>query len=255
MQLIYSIQSEWLKTRKSAGAWLSLVGGLFIPIVFLIGLIYNHETLSGYGDEQNVWTTHFFQVWQGMVVFLLPMGIVLVTSLITQVEFRNNTWKQLHTTPQFYSTIFAAKLIVILGLTLQFFLYFNLGFILSGIIPSLLFEKSLPDATFPFGQIIFDNLKILLTCLPVIAFQFLLSLRFKNFLVPIGVGLIFLVTTLIILGNWEYDYLSPFSYSPLTVMGSPEKMKEINIYWCSTIYFIVFTLISYLMYINRSEKG
>lgn len=62
-------------------------------------------------------------IFSGMAIdgsFLLPMGLILATSLITQMEFRNNTWKQLHTTPQKYSTIFTAKFIVIIGLTLQF---------------------------------------------------------------------------------------------------------------------------------------
>lgn len=255
MQLINSIKSEWLKTRKSAAAWLCIIGGLFIPVIFLIGLLYNGETISVYGDVENVWTAHFFEVWQGMVVFLLPMGLVLATSLITQMEFRNNTWKQLHTTPQPYYIIFLAKFIVIIGMTLQFFLYFNLGFILSGVIPSLVTDKSLPDATFPFDQFFTSNWKIFLTCLPVLAFQFLISLKFKNFLVPIGVGLMLLVGTLILVGNWDYVYLSPFSYSPLTMMSSPEMLKGVNIYNWSVGYFIVFMIISYIMYTQKAEKG
>ncbi|MBL0278842.1 MAG: ABC transporter permease [Bacteroidetes bacterium] len=181
MQLINSIKSEWLKTRKSAASWLCLIGGLFIPLIFLIGFLYNGETLSTYGEVENVWTAHFFQVWQSMVVFLLPMGLILATSLITQMEFRNNTWKQLHTTPQPYYVIFWAKFIVIIGMTLQFFFYFNLGFLLSGIIPSLVVDKQLPDATFPYSQFFTSNWKIFVTCLPVLALQFLISLRFKNF--------------------------------------------------------------------------
>ena len=255
MQLINSIKSEWLKTRKSAASWLCLIGGLFIPLIFLIGFLYNGETLSTYGEVENVWTAHFFQVWQSMVVFLLPMGLILATSLITQMEFRNNTWKQLHTTPQPYYVIFWAKFIVIIGMTLQFFFYFNLGFLLSGIIPSLVVDKQLPDATFPYSQFFTSNWKIFVTCLPVLALQFLISLRFKNFLVPIGVGLMLLVATLILVGNWEHVYLSPFSYSPLTMMGTPETMKNINIYNWSCYYFIAFMVINYLMYIRKAEKG
>jgi lantibiotic transport system permease protein len=255
MELINSIKSEWLKTRKSAAAWLCVIGGLFIPLIFLIGFIYNKETLAMYGEGENVWTQHFFQVWQAMVIFLLPMGLVLATSLITQMEFRNNTWKQLHTTPQKYSIIFAAKFAVILGMTLQFFLYFNVGFILSGVIPSLLFDKGLPEVAFPFEQFFESNGKIFITCLPILALQFLISLKFKNFLVPIGVGLVLLVTTLIVVGNWEHAYLSPYSYGSLTIMGSPETLEKINIYWLSVLYFAVFMAASFVLYINKSEKG
>ena len=38
--------------------------------------------------------------WEFMGFFLLPIGVILTTSLVTQLEFRSNTWKQLHTTPQ-----------------------------------------------------------------------------------------------------------------------------------------------------------
>ena len=140
-------------------------------------------------------------------------------------------------------------------MTLQFFFYFNLGFLLSGIIPSLVVDKQLPDATFPYSQFFTSNWKIFVTCLPVLALQFLISLRFKNFLVPIGVGLMLLVATLILVGNWEHVYLSPFSYSPLTMMGTPETMKNINIYNWSCYYFIAFMVINYLMYIRKAEKG
>lgn len=255
MELINSIKSEWLKTRKSAAAWLCVIGGLFIPLIFLIGFIYNKETLAMYGEGENVWTQHFYQVWQVMVIFLLPMGLVLSTSLITQMEFRNNTWKQLHTTPQKYSTIFSAKFIVILGMTLQFFIYFNVGFILSGIIPSLLFDRGLPDVVFPFEQFFLSNGKIFLTCLPILALQFLISLRFKNFLVPIGVGIVLLVGTLIVVGNWEHAYISPYSYGSLTVMGSAETLEKTNIYWLSILYFAVFMIASFVLYTNKSEKG
>lgn len=255
MQLINSIKSEWLKTRKSASSWLSIIGGLFIPIIFIIGFLYNHKTIATYGEEGNNWTSHFFQVWQAMVVFLLPMGLVLATSLITQMEFRNNTWKQLHTTPQHFRTIFVAKFIVILLMTLQFFVFFNLGFLLSGILPSLIFDHSLPNASFPFDQFFTSNGKIFLTCLPILAFQFLISLRFKNFLVPIGVGLVLLVSTLIMIGNWKYAYLSPFSYCSLTMMGTPEMLADVNIYWLSIIYFAIFMGTSFWLYINNKEKG
>jgi lipoprotein signal peptidase len=43
MQLINSIKSEWLKTRKSAASWLCLIGGLFIPLIFLIGFLYKNR--------------------------------------------------------------------------------------------------------------------------------------------------------------------------------------------------------------------
>jgi ABC-type Na+ transport system ATPase subunit NatA len=57
----------------------------------------------------------------------LPMGVVLVTSLIVQLEYRSNAWKQLAAAPVSYPAVYLAKLGVILVLLLEFFVLFNLG--------------------------------------------------------------------------------------------------------------------------------
>ena len=41
-----------------------------------------------------------------MGTLLLPMGVILVTSLVAQVEVRNNAWKQVHSAPLPYATLF-----------------------------------------------------------------------------------------------------------------------------------------------------
>src|SRR5690349_20931263 len=98
MQFINSLHSEWLKTKRSTASWLSLIGGLFIPLIYFIGFIKNHQTINDY--KSNILENHFIQLWRNVVGFLLPMGLILICSLITQIEYKNNAWKQLHTTPQ-----------------------------------------------------------------------------------------------------------------------------------------------------------
>lgn len=255
MMILQSIKSEWLKTKHSIATWLCLIGGTFIPLIFLIGMLKDHRTIDMYQGELNAWTYYFFQVWQYMQVFLLPMGLILATSLITQVEYRNNTWKTVHTTPQSYTAIFMAKFIVLLGMTGLFFLYFNATWCLSAAIPSLIFAGHFPPVDFPWNQFLTSNGKILLTCLPVLALQFLLSLHFKNFLVSIGIGLLLVVGSLILTGQWEYAYTIPYSYPALTIMGDAAQLEKIHIYaWCLG-YFIVFLTFGYVLYVTRKAKG
>src|SRR5262245_13811522 len=131
MKLLHSIQSEWLKTKRSTASWLCLIGGFFIPVIFLIIFLKDKSSIV-HIPIRNLWEMHFRQLWQNMSMFLLPMGVIMAASLITQVEFRNNTWKQLHTTPQSYTTVFTAKFVVIVIMTLKFFVFFNLGIFISG---------------------------------------------------------------------------------------------------------------------------
>src|SRR5882762_1655331 len=100
MNFIHSFQSEWLKTKRSAAAWLTLIGGFFIPVIILTDLLLNYKSLPVAYLAPHFWDRHFSKSWQSMAFFLLPVGVILASSLITQLEFRNNAWKQLLVTPQ-----------------------------------------------------------------------------------------------------------------------------------------------------------
>lgn len=255
MNFLNSLQSEWLKTRRSAASWLCLFGGFFLPLLYLIGQLKNHRTLDDPSIELNGWILYSKQLWQFMGILLLPVGIVLAASLLAQTEYRNNTWKQLHTTPQSYTVIFAAKFIAILLMTLKFFVFFNLGMLLSGAIPSLIFNGALPEDPLPVTYLVKINIKMLLSCLPIIALQYLLSTLFKNFLVPVGIGLLAVIGSLILLEGWKYAWLIPYSYGPILSMQRKDIVVAGNMYWWVIGYFIVFMLSAYVLYRTKKAKG
>jgi hypothetical protein len=254
MNFLQSFTSEWLKTKRSASFWLTVVGGLFIPTIYLIGFLYMGKSINSSEGPINIWIQHFNQSWQNMAFFLLPMGVILVTSLITQMEYKNNTWKQVHTTPQTYITLFLAKLSVILVLVFQFFVFFTIGLILSAIIPTLIFDGNLGNQSFPVYKIGVGTLKFFIACLPIVAIQYLLSLRFKNFIVPIGIGLCFLIGSLI--GNsWEHIYLSPYSFGFLNVSPLLKLSCSWDLRIIATISFTLISVVNFFMYFNKKEKG
>lgn len=257
MQFIYSLQSEWLKTKRSAASWLCIIGGFFIPTIYLIVFLVKSRTIEYGVEDGNVWEGHFTNLMRNMKAFLLPMGVIMASSLITQMEFKNNTWKQLHTTPQSLTTIFLAKFSVIAIMTVKFFVFFTIGVILSGLIPCLIIKGKLPDDPFPFLFFIKENCKVFILCLPIMAVQYLISLRFKNFLVPVGIGLVGLIGSMI--GSiWEYIYVSPYSYVFLDNVKDLPFFKgkiNINLYQGAIIYFSLLMLTSYFMFTKKKEKG
>ncbi len=253
---IHSVQSEWLKKKRSAAFWLTFIGGLFIPLIIFIARIAEPEKLAAEQAEPEFWKIHFGNSWQPMAMFLLPFGIILVTSLVTQMEFKNNSWKQLHALPQSLTTVFFAKLTVILLMMLQVFVLFNIGIYLSGVLPSLFFKDVLyPAADFPFMGFLKGNTKFFIDCLPIVALQYILSLQFKNFLVPIGGGLAIYIASMISM-NWKYAYLLPYTYCPLNFIGRILRgTQPMSIHLLALCYFVVFTVIGYLLFINKKEKG
>ncbi len=255
---IHSFQSEWLKTRHSLAAWLVILGAFFIPAIMVsVRIMYAH-TLAADSTSPDFWEKIFSNSWQMMALLLLPMGIILATSLITQLEFRNNTWKQLHTTPQYLTTIFVAKLAVILVMLVQLFLLFNIGIYLVGVLPHLLFGVALPRQAFPFDFFLKKNTYFFVDCLPIVALQYLISLQFKSFLVPLSVGIGMLVASLTAV-EWQYGYLIPYTYCPLNffVLRNAEiaVKPSFSIHVWAFGYFVLFTIVGYILYITQKEKG
>lgn len=258
MNFINSFQSEWLKKKRSLASWLVLVGAFFTPVIVLLVRLKNYQALPKIYAAEDFWTKIWFTTWESMTILLLPIGIILATALISQLEYKNNAWKQLHTTPQGYPTIFFAKLSVVLVMMIELFVLFNLGMYLSGIIPSLIFSSvPFPAAPIPFKEFLFGNVNFFIECLPILALQYLISLHFKNFLVPVGVGFVIWVLG-IGMTSWEYSYLFPYNQGVIDFLRSSGNLKRevsANLPLIAAVYFVVFIIAGYILYITKKEKG
>ena len=122
-------------------------------------------------------------------------------------------------------------------------------------LPSLIFSRRMPDASFPLTQLLELNAKFFISCLPILTLQYLLSLLFQNFLVSIGIGLLMVTGALILIETWEYAWINPYCYCPMIVMLQRKMPEPVNVYWLAVAYSAVFTGIAYLLYRFRKVKG
>lgn len=253
---IHSFQSEWLKKQHTASSWMIIICAFFMPLFVLTIRLIAPEAAALEVNNKHFWGMMHYRNWVAMGMFLLPLTLILVTSLITAIELKNNAWKQIHTTPQTYSNIFFSKLAVILTMVLQLILLLNIGIFLSAIIPSVVFKTvSFPVEQFPFMKYLKSSFYFFIDCLPVLALQYLLSLRFRNFLASIGIGFALLVFSLLSL-NWKYGYIVPYIYLPLNFEENQNYIDQtVNRHWCAFIYFIIITIINYSFYIFKKEKS
>jgi lantibiotic transport system permease protein len=255
---IAGFQSEWLKKRRSLAVWLVLIGSLFTPAVTLLIALTHRDKLPKQYADANFWSSYWMQCWQPMTFVLLPLGIVLATSLVLQLEFKNNTWKQVHATPQSYSTIFFAKFVVLLVMMGQLFLLFNVFTFTTAWVPPLFFaEVAFPEGRVPWRQLLEDNVSIFVLSMPILTLQYLLSLHFKNFLIPVGAGMvIWLLGTLAL--SWKYSFIFPYLYTAfyqLVAQGAQLHSAVPNVHMLAIGYSILFTAIAYGLYITKSDKG
>ena len=253
MNLIISIKAEIIKTKRSASFWLSILGAMVIPGIFFLAYII--EPGKSYSQT---WDIHFLQGWQVFNAFLLPMFIILICSLIPQIEYKNNAWKQVFASPQSIGNIFFSKYLTIFIMVLFLFLAFNILLILAAIIPNFFYNKfTFLSGSFDWTQVARLNVKTFISLMAIISFQYWLSLRFRNFIVPIGIGLGLLVTALILYQfQWKHIYKVPYAFPVLTMEGIRETEFKLQNHELNAIgYFLFFTLLAFLDMRYRKERG
>jgi hypothetical protein len=249
MNFINSLHCELLKIKGSALLWVSIAGSIVLSMVFTLRFIYLRFHIDLWA-EGNAWERLYLQNARPFAGFLLPIGVILICSLITQIEYRNNNWKQLHTTPQTYVTIFLAKFTTLLVVTFIVFFFFNVGVLVNGIAPNLIVSGSFPRDAIPFHFLLEQTFKSFISILPIIGLQYLLSLQYKNFIVAIGAGLVLYVGTMP-MSRVDFSFLSPYSYA---LHYFDQNFNEHH-YLRAIIYFVLVFTISFFLYIKKKEKG
>ncbi len=189
----------------------------------------------------------------------IAMGAVLATSLIVQIEYRNNAWKQVHALPLGLATLYFSKLTIVVLMLVQFIVPFNLGIWLSAALPAwLLPGVTMPAASIPFALFLYDDLRFLAACLPIVALQYLLSLRFANFMVPVGIGFMLWVGSLAALSS-RWGVLSSYAYTMLEYLGGQPQTKlpppMLAVPWLAIGYAAVFIATGYVLFASRRQKG
>ena len=256
---ISSLRSEWLKKKRSLASWMVIIGAMFVPVIIILArLIYSDQMLKIY-ESQKFWNKLWANSWQATAIFLLPLGSIMATSLVTQLEYKNNAWKQLHAAPIGYTTLFFSKLLVIAVMLLQFFILFNIAIYLSAIIPRLFVSGvPFPTAPFPFTYFLREDLLYFVDTLPIIGLQYLLSLHYKNFLVSFGAGIILWIGAVGAI-NWRFGYFIPYTYPMLHYVSSEMPSKgaapPMNIHAMAVGYFVLFLIVGFVLYRTKSDKS
>jgi hypothetical protein len=256
---LHAFRGEWLKRKRSFATAIVIGGSLFTPAIVAAVRLTHPRGLPALYAAASFWPNMWRACWESMAVFFLPLGAILATSLITQIEFKSNAWKQVHTLPVSTAVIFLSKLAVILVMLAEFLLLFNAGIYVSGMLPALL----LPGVPYPAGTflalpLLRENAFYFLAALPIIAGQYLLALRSSNALVPIGIGFMAWVGALALVSS-RFAVWWPYSYTILHYIKDKPKGTQFAAHtelpWLAAGAFVLLTIASYLLFTTKSERG
>lgn len=112
------------------------------------------------------------------------------------------------------------------------------GNILAGLHPDIDFSKYAIN-----GTIIISSLKVFVASLFILILQFVISYNFKNFIIPIGTGVIGTVGTSMLL-SWQHSDLIPYALPMLAAQGL-YKM-ELTFFTGVVIYSIIGSAIIFI---------
>jgi lantibiotic transport system permease protein len=169
----------------------------------------------------------YIEGFKAINVIILPLFVILVSSLLPQTEYRSNTWKQLLTSPQPLLQLNIFKFLMVQMLLVLFLTSFITStaigsFIINCIDPSLhLFSYALDWKTIA-GYL----LKSYLSVLTIIIVQFILGLKMKNFIAPIAIGLVLWNTGILFVFSSHTSLANCFPYSYNTMILYPVFEKN-----------------------------
>lgn len=254
-----AFHGEWLKRKRSFASTLIVGGSLFTPVVVLAARLLHHRRLPALYAADAFWPNMWRACWESMAIFFLPLGAILATSLITQIEFKSNAWKQVHTLPVSKATIFLSKLAVILVNLILFLLLFNAGIYVSASLPALL----VPGVPYPKGSffalpLLRENALYFVNCLPIVAAQYLMALRSHNVLVPIGIGFMAWVGAIAAVSSKVVVWW-PYGYTIIQYLRDKPKGAHLAAYgqlhWLALLSYALLTVASYVLFVTKGERG
>lgn len=150
--------------------------------------------------------------------------MVLLTSLVVNIETKATAWKHLYAQPVGRGAVFFSKLLLILALNAVALVLFvglvlGAGALLGVLQPKLGFQAH----AVPMEVVLRMLGRTYVATLGLLAVQYVVSLYWRSFVVPVGVGMGAVVATVALL-SWEHADKIPYA-APLMTSVSMRMSK------------------------------
>ena len=170
----------------------------------------------------------------GMIMILNMFGIIVAACMIYNMEFKGNAVKKMYMLPISVSSMYLCKFLI---LSVMFFVAVglqNLALMYIGM-------TDLPEGAFEMETLIKFALYSFITSMPVLSFMVLISSRFENMWIPLGVGVAGFLSGMS-LANASSDLLliHPFitMLKPAVAMSAQPNMTVVVVSLIATFLFL-----------------
>ncbi len=117
----------------------------------------------------------------GMIMILNLFGIVVAACMVFHLEFKGSAIKKMYMLPMSVPGMYLCKFLILTVMLFVAVTLENLALMKIG-------QNCLPQGTFEMGTLLRFTAYSFLTSMPVLSFMVLISSRFENMWIPLGVG-------------------------------------------------------------------
>ena len=117
----------------------------------------------------------------GMIMILNLFGIVVAACMVYNMEFKGSAIKKMYMLPMSVPGMYLCKFLILTVMLFVAVALENLALMKIG-------QNCLPQGTFEMGTLLRFTAYSFITSMPVLSFMVLISSRFENMWVPLGVG-------------------------------------------------------------------
>jgi hypothetical protein len=254
MNVLISLRSEILKTKRTASFYFTILSAIVVPLLFVLDVC-----ADGISPEnmKNPLRSVYVEGLKGLNFLVLPMFVILVCTLLPQLEYRNNTWKQVFTSPQTMARIYLAKFLHLQVVIVSFLLLFFISMMASTFIINLV-NPSIKVFTYKldWGEVLMYAGRTYASVVALSVLQFIIGLMMKNFIAPIACGLaLWIVGNLLLFeAHSSLANMFPYSYSAMVMVRNCDKLFPM-IQWSSIGFGVVFLAAGYVLFIRKKARS
>lgn len=251
--IIKAFQAELIKSRRTYGFLLSIIIPVLVAVLQFLIFYFKHEYFAKIG--RNPWNIMGGNLYNFNGIIILPIYLVIIAYLINFTEHRSGSWKYLFSLPVPKFTIYTAKILLVflwmlIFCTLSTLLLYAGGYLLSVMRPDIGFQDY--NSNLLIG---ITSIKLFISGAGILSFQFFISIYWKDFIRPVGIGVACVIIALI-LNSWESIYIFPYSHPKQVAESFMNKETQILIkpLFLSISYAVVFFLGGYFLLSKQEVK-
>jgi hypothetical protein len=237
-----NLSVETLKCKRTLVLWLAAGAPFFIVFLFFNVFYFKGHELVDAGT--NPWLPFQVLMMQSALLFF-PLYISLQSALYNGIEHQANTWKYVYSLAVPKWSVYGSKFtlftaLIAVSMLLLFVFTQAAGMLLDWLQPSLGFGRYAA-----YAQNARECFTLFLAALGIMAIQFYVSFRFRNFIFPAGLGLLMTVTALALM-RWEHINKFPYAWPMISwLKGRTEPAAFPSEVYASLAVFALVALIGY----------